>query len=147
MLVEVVKHDLVLVVFGHLVDLVHGINESFEFMFADLALLDKGSFSVACDGAVPLRYALIKVLDELSVSPAELVVPVVVVERQGVTEDAWNILEVVVDFCDMIHGLELQIHLNDRDRQRVLLLGHFFDLRFRLLHSLRHCHLSSIFLH
>ena len=73
---------MILIVFRHLIDLLHGINESFELLFAHLALLDKGSFCVTCDGSIPLNYALIKVVDKLPVPLTDLIVPIVVVEGQ-----------------------------------------------------------------
>ena len=147
MLHKVAKHHLVLVVFCQLINLLHHVDESLKLHLSHWLLLHKCSICAACNRPITLRNFLIETCEEFPVALSDLVVFVSPVERQRVAVHGRDILEIMRRFCDVVHGLVLEIHLYHGKFSRVLFLPHFFDLVHRCLHLLWHGHLSRVFLH
>ena len=82
MLHEVTKHDLVLVVFCQLVNLLHHVDESLEVHLGYWLLLHECSVRTAGDGPITLSDLLVQTCKELPVSLSDLVVFVRPVKRQ-----------------------------------------------------------------
>mmetsp|Transcript_21707 Transcript_21707/g.26726 ORF Transcript_21707/g.26726 Transcript_21707/m.26726 type:complete len:254 (+) Transcript_21707:2162-2923(+) len=143
---EVTQHDLVLLILRALVDLFHRINKSLEFVLAQRLLLHERTICVARNGAISEPDFFVEVSKELLVTLADLVVLVCEVEGEGVAINARHILKIVGRFCDVVHRLILQVHLDDRHGPWVLLLAHAFNFRHSGLHLFGHFDLASIVL-